>query len=101
MPYREKSMIGQFIALVRLPVTAALILAAILQLIAAFNPVLKPEQINLPDLIPPLNTAILTLLWWRVSQLEKLSKYFRDRLDKLAEHSDQRDDREDKPRARR
>jgi hypothetical protein len=101
MPYRAKSMIGNFIVLARWPVTIGLAGATILQFVAAFSPIIKPEQVNLPDLIPPLNTAILTLLWWRISQLEKTAKYFQERLDKIADHADERDDRENVPRASR
>lgn len=105
MPYRAKSMIGHLIALTRWPVTIGLIVATLLQFTAAFAPIIKPEQLNLPDLLQPLNTAILTLLWWRIAQLEKTAsedrKYFQDRVDKMADHADARDDREARPRARR
>ena len=105
MPYREKSMIGYFILVVRWPVMIGQVCATILQFAAAFAPIIKPEQLNLPDLVPPLNTAILALLWWRISQLEKNSredrKYFQDRIDKLADHTDARDDRDNHPRMRR
>jgi len=101
MPYRVNSVIGHFIVLVRWPVLVGLIGATVLQLLSAFQPMLKPGQINLPDLIPPLNTTILTVLWWRITQLEKQAEYFRDRIDKMANHSDDRDDREGHPRARR
>lgn len=101
MPYRAYSRLGRIILQLRWPVMLGLIVATCLQLIAAITPIIKPDAINMPDLIPPLNTAILALLWWRISQLEKISVYHRDRLDKISEHEDKRDDREDKPRAKR
>lgn len=70
------------VRLLRLPVMAGLAISAIIQFTAAFQPIIKPEQLNVPDLIPPLNTAVLALLWWRVTQLEKAREYFQDRLDK-------------------
>lgn len=101
MPYRQLSKLGRVILLLRWPVMLGLATATCLQLVATIAPIIKPENIHVPDLIPPLNTAILALLWWRVTQLEKISVYHRDRLDKISEHSDKRDDREGRPPAER
>jgi hypothetical protein len=90
VPYRARSLVGHLIALVRWPVLAGLGAAFLLQFAAAFAPDIKPDQLVVPDLIPPLNTAVLALLWWRVAQLEK----FKDR-------QDDRDYREDHDEPRR
>jgi hypothetical protein len=101
---RVKSVMTQTIGLLRWPVMCVLVVTGIAQLFGVFVPnltIIKPEQVNLPDFIQPMNTAILALLWWRISQLEEQTRYLRDRLDKLADHSDERDDRDHKPRMRR
>ena len=84
----DLSIFGQIVLLIRIPVTVGLCVMVLLQLGAAFQPIIKPEQLNLPDLIPPLNTAVLALLWWRVSQLEKAREYFQDRLDRARDIQD-------------
>jgi hypothetical protein len=81
VPYRTRYLMAHFIAVVRWPVFLGLGAACLMQFAAAFVPDIKPDQVNVPDLIPPLNTAILALLWWRVSQLEK----FRDRHEENSE----------------
>lgn len=71
------------VALIRVPVALFLWAAAFLQFLSVlWTPALKPEALSVPDLIPPMNTVVLALLWWRVSRLEKDSDYFRDRMDK-------------------
>ena len=69
--------------LIRWPVLIGLILGCCLQLVAAFTDVVKPQAVGLPDVLPPIQTAVLALLWWRMSQVEKDRDYFRDRIDEL------------------
>jgi hypothetical protein len=87
-----KMSVATFIVAVRIPVLLMLWATTCIQLIAAFAPAIKPEAINLPDLIPPVNTAVLALLWWRISQLEKTSTYQRDRIDDMRDHQDRQDE---------
>jgi len=101
VPYRVRSAIGHTMLIVRWPVFFGLIAASVLQVIAAFTPSLKPEQVNLPDIIPPINTAVLALLWWRITQLEKTSEYFRDKMDRMSSHQDMQDYRSGHPRRAR
>jgi hypothetical protein len=68
---------------------SGLVIAVFLQAYAAFSPILKPDVIGAPDLIPPLNTAVLALLWWRVSQLEKFRER-RERRDDEDRNADRR-----------
>jgi hypothetical protein len=89
---RAKMTVANFIVAMRIPVLLTLWVAAFVQLVAAFAPAIKPEAINLPDLIPPVNTIVLALLWWRISQLEKTSTYQRDRIDDMRDHQDRQDD---------
>jgi hypothetical protein len=98
VPYHVRSAVGHFIMLIRWPVFIGLTVASILQVVAAFTPILKPDQMSLPDVIPPINTAVLALLWWRITQLEKNSEYLRDRMDRMSSHQDTQDHRAGQPK---
>jgi hypothetical protein len=85
-------MMGHIILFLRWPVLVGLVISGVLQFLAAFDASFKPGSLNLPDVIPPLNTAILAVLWWRITQLEKQAEYHRDRLDRvLRENQDTQD----------
>jgi len=87
---RIETVIHHFVWFARWPITIGLVAITVMQAAAVFMPLLRAEALNVPDVLQPVNTAILALLWWRVAQLEK----FKERIEK-------RDDewlREERPR---
>jgi hypothetical protein len=80
---RVNTVIHYILVIIRWPILLGLSVSAALQFGSLINPILRPEQLNMPDIIPPINTVVMAVLWWRVTQLEHDWHYFRDRLDRM------------------
>jgi hypothetical protein len=78
-PNRHSFLMTHFNFLVRWPVGVGLIFVAIFQLFALAGPIIKAEPTTVQDVIQPVNTVILAVLWWRISQLEKFQKKMEER----------------------